>query len=95
MVPIGAVAVAAQIQMQWVPYYTYRVHDTTWPSDGQLGVFRAVSFLTLAVLLGLAFGWNTVRNWTSLGLLAWTLVRAHRELRSAASAFTFIGTRPG
>jgi hypothetical protein len=94
LVPIGAVAIAAQIQMRWVPYYIYRVHGATWPGENQMCIFRAVSFLTLAALLGIAFGWGTILNWTSLGLITWTLVLARRELKTIVSAFTFISTRP-
>jgi hypothetical protein len=93
IVPIGAVAVAAQIQMRWVPYYIYRLRGASWPGESHMCTFRAVSFLTLALLLGAASGWSTVLNWTALGLLTWTLLLARRELRSVASAFSLLGRR--
>lgn len=95
MVPIGAAAILAQIQMRWVPYYMYRVRGADWPDEMHLCTFRVVSFLILALLLGIATGWHTILNWTTLGLLAWTVVLARRELKSLIAGFAWIKTRPG
>jgi hypothetical protein len=95
VVPIGAAAVVAQIQMRWLPYYVYRVYGLNWPGETSLSTFRIVSFLTLTVLLGIASGWHAVLNWTALGLFAWTIVLARHELKSVISSFASVKTRPG
>lgn len=94
IVPIGAVAVLAQIQTRWVPYYIYRLHGANWPGERYLGTFRMISFLTFAALLGITAGWGAILNWTALGLFTWTVVRARRELRSLVSSFAWVKTRP-
>jgi hypothetical protein len=77
--PIGAIGLGAQVLSRWVPYYLYRAGMKDWPK-AHTHLIRVLFFVVLAIMLAAAEGWRAVINWTSLGLLLWSLFRARDEL---------------
>lgn len=79
IVPIGAVALGAHVVAKWVPYHVYRLGGKDWP-ETQLYLIRLVFFVIVALLLGFSTGLGSLLDRSALGLLAWNVYRARREL---------------
>ena len=78
---VGAAALAAHLFSRWVPYYVYRFGGRNWP-ETQPALIRLTFFILIASLFAISQGLNSVLNYTGLALLAWTVFRAHRDIRS-------------
>jgi phosphoserine phosphatase len=83
VVPIGAMALGANVLARWTPYYLYRLAGQGWPVSARVGLIRVLFFLVLALMLGVSEGARTVFNWTALALLACSLLRAWYDVRPA------------
>ena len=82
---VGAIAIGAHVLAKWVPYCFYRLGGKDWP-DEPVNLIRLLFFAVLAPLLCAAHGFSALLNWTTLGLLAWMLFRARREIAAAWNA---------
>jgi phosphoserine phosphatase len=80
ILPIGAMALGAHVLARWSPYYLYRTHGEEWPRTAQEGLIRVLFFVVLAALFGIAAGWASVLNWTTLAVLVWSMFRARYDL---------------
>jgi hypothetical protein len=85
IVPIGAVAIGAHVLAKWVPYFLYRLSGQDWP-EAPFHLIRLMFFLILAVLLGVASGFDSLASVSTVLLLAWNLFRARKELILMLSA---------
>lgn len=82
LVPIPLIAVEAlmaHVIARWVPYYTYRYGNTDW-AQPRTALLRLVFFLLLATGLMLSEGIAAVTTWTALAVLAWSTLRARRDI---------------
>lgn len=94
--PVGAAALGAHVLARWLPYYVYRTSSGAWPRAPQVALARLVFFAVLALLLAFTAGAASVLNLTAAALLGWNLLRARRELASAATQARRIDhPRPG
>jgi hypothetical protein len=86
ILPIGGMALAAQILTRWAQYFIYRLMGKNWPMQSQFGVARLGTFVLLAAVLAISLGWRVLFNWTTLALVGWSLYRARRELATIFSS---------
>jgi hypothetical protein len=86
ILPIGAMALAAQILTRWAQYFIYRLMGKNWPMQSQFGVARLGTFVLLASILAISLGWQVLFSWTTLALVGWSLYRARRELSAILSS---------
>ena len=88
ILPIGAMALAAQVLTRWMPYYIYRLVGRSWPLSAHFGIARVLVFAILAILLAGASGWAILFNWTTLALLLWNLLRARRDIAAVIANYS-------
>jgi hypothetical protein len=86
VLPVGAMALAAQVLPRWAQYYVYRLVGKNWPTQARFGIARLGTFVLLAITLSIALGRGVLMNWTTLALLGWSLFRARRELAGIFSS---------
>lgn len=93
IMPIGAMALAANTNSRWLHYYIYRACSTSWPQDQYFGLIRVVFFLILALLLSVSAGWQVIHNWTAVALFGWAVFRARNELTKVYGRFAWLKPR--
>jgi hypothetical protein len=80
ILPIGAMALAAQVLTRWTQYFIYRLVGKNWPMQAHFGITRLGTFVLLALILSMSLGWGVLLSWTTLMLVGWSIFRARREL---------------
>jgi hypothetical protein len=83
VLPIGAVALGANVLARWVPYSVYRFATGGW-RNGRTQTTGLLFFVVMATMLALTNG-RAVLNWTTVALLGWGAFRARNEIRQAIS----------
>ncbi|MDX2205222.1 MAG: haloacid dehalogenase-like hydrolase [Hyphomicrobiaceae bacterium] len=79
--PAGIAALSAHMFSRWVPYQIYRLTSSNWP-DTYIDLVRLVAFVLMLAIVVAALGVSVMLTWGTLALLAWTVFRARRDLRS-------------